>query len=205
MQDFFGQPPAGPLQDPLEDPFEAMLNALEQDITGCTHPFDREEYLYMDSLGELLRDAEVSIENSQPIPPALGMEQDITNINEGTVAPDNPLSTSYEGFADSAWAYSSPQPESPNARPAVDRAAAGAPPLPYYIEAPQRLTRSHLPPPSAPQRGGRGAGIRSSSEHREERYCVMEGGWVLQETCTENCEYYDQDAGLCRYDNGEES
>lgn len=204
MQDF--QQPVGPLQDPLEDPFEAMLNGLEQDITGCTHPFDREEYLYMDSLGELLRDAEVSIENSQPIPPALGMEQDITNINEGTVAPDKPLSTSYEGFADSAWAYSSPQPESPNARPAADRAAAGAPPLPYYIEAPQRLTRSHLPPPSVPQRGGRGAGIRNSStEQLDERYCPVEDDVVVpQETCM-GCEFYDRDTETCTYYDEEES
>lgn len=208
MFDFFGQPPGGPFQDPwevdpladpldhaLEDPLQAMQNTLDNPAGfppgygGGVCPPNPD--FFMDGLGRTLTELEESIEGTEIPPP---------EVEEPLLSPEPPAPIT-EGYTsegalpppegtEHSWNTLQPPPA---ARPYY---------TPHGIMSP--LSPSHHRP------GHAGAGIRNanaSDDQPEERYCGWAQDWVSLETCTENCEYYDEDAGLCRYDydNEEES
>ena len=151
------------------------LDALERNIENAPIP---EDTVFQDPSGQMLDKLERDIEASEVKPPL---------VPEEPTVPENP-----------SQSYLPSQEESQQAR--FDQKAADSPPLPYYIEAPEQLTRFHKQPPrSVRGRIGRcgGRGFRNSHTGPGDKiYCPIEKSYVVfPDFCEEQgCQYYDEDS-----------
>jgi hypothetical protein len=190
-----------------------MLNAL----TGGAYPLDpllaenfkdssiRGGYPGMDSIGRLLNDAETNMENRTLIPPRPGMD-DLLDQLEDSIE-NSPSESTHAEIPDDT--FLPPRDDSQDISSGEKK---GAPPMPYYLESPQRSVQSHTPPHRLGGRIGRRGGsgfTMSRTVQSGQRYCPLERAFVSVDTC-EDCEYYDEDGDSengphCTYEDEEES
>ncbi|MCK4791142.1 MAG: hypothetical protein KAV87_45845, partial [Desulfobacteraceae bacterium] len=174
-------------------PFDAMLNALEQNMTVGSYPSDplpaKNLQDGIDGLGRPLGDAEADIENGPPVRPENGMDDLLTQL-EDSIENSSPIPLEPEmpdmhpescGITDDKFS----QPQS---------SGRDAPPLPYYIEDSQQPAPLHAPPyRQAGRIGRRGGGSFSGTQpgRRDETYCPIEKRIVTPDFCEDrDCKYY---------------
>jgi hypothetical protein len=186
-EDPFGEEPLnGPLDPFSDDPFDAMSNALEQNMTSGAYPLDpsTQRSLMEDRMDDLLTQLEGSIENSSPIP----LEPGIPDMHT-------------ESHDSSDDRFSLPQ-----------AGSRYVPLLPYYIEKSQQATppcKPHRPAGRIGRRGGSSGGTRPGQG--DETYCPVEKRVVTSDFCKDrDCEYYDEDSDqgngrYCTYHDEENS
>lgn len=208
----FGQPPYGPLgdsqDDPLDDPFDIFADPFETSFNtpgsglpgslgppdplaaaDFQEPLEGQDNLDMDNFGGMLDSLEETIENSPPIPPALGFDGFDTilsalenNIENTSIPPE--LETEVELFNDPGWGYPTPSIDTPSPLPGVDD---------------NPTTRSVF------QRDGRSAGrsrgtSKNKQNSRNKVWCPVEDDYVSLETCEDkDCEHYNPNTHECMY------
>lgn len=165
-----------------------QLDALEQNIENAPIPGG---IAFQDPLCQMLGKLEQSIEASVVKPPLVPEEPGVL---------ENP-----------SQGYLPLQEESQEARP--EQETIHSPPLPYYIETPQRPAPFHTPPHRQGGRIGRRGGrdFKSSPAGQGDKiYCPIEKDYVSRDFCEDqDCEYYDEDGDPdsgwhCTYHDDEE-
>ena len=204
----FGDPQDDPLDDPFDifaDPFEASFNAPGPGLPGSLgppdplsaadfqEPLEGQGNLDMDNFGGMLDSLEETIENSPPIPPALGFDgldttlSALENSIENTSIPPE-LETEVELFNDPGLECPTPSIDTPS-------------PLQGIYD--NQTTRSAF------QRDGRSAGqSKGTSKNKQNSgnkvWCPVEDDYVVPETCgNKDCEHYNPDIHECMYNTKE--
>ena len=211
----FGQPPYGPFDDPQDDPlydpfdifadpFEASFNAPVPGLPGSLgppaplsavnfqEPLDGQGNLDMNNFG-MLDSLEETIENSPPIPPALGFDDLDTTLSaleddiENTSIPPE-LETEVELFNDPGWGHSTPSIDTPS--PFIDTQS----PLQGIHDRPAKRSRDERS-----VRRSRGTS-KNKQNSGNKVWCPVEEDYVSPETCEDkDCEHYNPNTHECMY------